>query len=134
MTTTPLAPPPAAPSRVAGAVAARIAAVVVTALVLAAVLVPGRGPALCFLRAVTGVPCPFCGGTTAMVHLGAGRPLEALRVSPLAALGAPLWAAWPALRGQVGPRLERAGRTRVLTALLLVLAASWAWQLHRVLG
>lgn len=102
------------------------------ALVLAALVLPWRPPTLCFLRALTGLPCPFCGSTTAMVELGRGQPLRAVAASPLAALGAPLWVLWPVLRRHLSAvRLSRSTRRRVLLA---VLAAAEAWQLERFFG
>ena len=106
------------------------------ALVLGVLVLPWRPATLCLLRAVTGVPCPFCGGTTAMVQLGRGDLGAALAASPLVVLGAPLWVAWPRVRpALVRWRDAAQGRRR---ALLLagagVLAASEAWQLQRVLG
>jgi hypothetical protein len=97
------------------------------ALGVAAVVQHVRLPPLCLLRAATGVPCPFCGGTTAMAELGSGRPLSALAASPLAVLGGPVWAAWPALTGRLRPRV-------LVPVGVAVLGASWAWQLVRVLG
>lgn len=108
--------------------AGRAALIAVVAVGLALVHLPGRPATLCVLRAVTGVPCPFCGGTTAMVHLGRADLSGALRASPLAVLGAPFVVALPALRRH----LDRLGRRQQLLAVLCVLAASEVWQLARV--
>jgi hypothetical protein len=133
---TPPAPPsssaPPARLRAVAEVGARLLGVVVAALVLAALVLPWRPPTLCFLRSVTGLPCPFCGGTTAFVRLGEGRPLAALAASPLAALGAPVFVAWPVLRGRVAAWTARVGRGPALAVLLGVLGLSWAWQLVRL--
>ena len=115
-------------------VVARAAAVVVVALALAAVVLPWRPATLCGLRAVTGVPCPLCGGTTAMVQLGSGRPLEALAASPVAALGAPLWVAWPAVRDRARELADAVGRRGVVAAGALAVAGAWGWQLARYAG
>jgi hypothetical protein len=112
---------------------ARAASLVVVAVVLAVVTVPWRPSTLCLLRALTGVPCPFCGGTTAVADLGRGHPLAALGASPLATLGAPLWVAWPALDRRVALWRARAGRRRATAVLLGALALAEAWQLHRFL-
>ncbi len=97
-------------------------------------MLPWRPPTLCLLRGLTGVPCPFCGGTTAMVQLGRGDLLAALQASPLVVLGAPLWVLWPrlgpGLAGRLAPRSLRRAR---LSALAVALLASQAWQLHRLL-
>lgn len=45
-------------------------------------------PSFCPLRAVTGVPCPSCGGTRALVHLVAGDPVSALLSNPGVTLSA----------------------------------------------
>jgi hypothetical protein len=127
-------PPSDAPRSAAARIAGRAAAVVGAALVLAALTLPWRPPTLCFLRSLTGIPCPFCGGTTAMVQLGQGRPLAALAASPLATLGAPLWVVWPALTHRWRRVTARVSRGRLLAAGGAVLAASWLWQLERVLG
>ncbi|RAY14854.1 DUF2752 domain-containing protein [Actinomadura craniellae] len=43
---------------------------------------------LCPLRALTGIPCPLCGGTTVFIELGSGHPVRALLANPVALLGA----------------------------------------------
>jgi hypothetical protein len=112
----------------AGGVAVRAGGVAVAA-VLAAVVHRVHDPGtLCPIRAVTGVPCPLCGGTTVFMDLGAARPGAAIAANPFVFTGmvglvtAPLgsgsrwWAMSP--------------RTR-LRLLLVVLALSWLWQLAR---
>lgn len=113
------------------AVARRAAGLGLTAALLGLLVIPWRPPTLCLLRGLTGVPCPFCGGTTAMVELGRGNPLDALRASPLVVLGAPLWTAWPRLGPAVAARLPRRA---LLVALGMGLAGSQLWQLQRYLG
>lgn len=104
------------------------------ALLLGALVLPWRPPTLCLLRGLTGIPCPFCGGTTAMVQLGRGDLLAALRASPLVVLGAPLWVLWPRLRPALAARYD-ADRLRIalVGGLLAAVALSQAWQLHRLL-
>lgn len=95
-----------------------------------------RPSTLCLLRATTGIPCPFCGFTTAAVHLGHADLGAALAASPLAVatcIGfvlAPFirrsrlashWRAMPPRWRQVVP----------VTAILTILAASEIWQLAR---
>ena len=104
------------------------------ALLLSVLVLPWRPPTLCLLRAVTGVPCPFCGGTTAMVQLGRGDLASAIAASPLVVLGAPLWVLWPRLRPALAARWSpRRLRGALVGGLAVSLAASQAWQLHRVL-
>jgi hypothetical protein len=96
-------------------------------LLLANVHLAGRPSTLCTLRAVTGVPCPFCGGTTAAVRLGSGDVLGAVRASPLAMLIAPVVVALPLLR--VG--LSRVPRRLLQAGVAAALVGSEVWQLHR---
>jgi Protein of unknown function (DUF2752) len=101
-----------------------MAAVVVA---LGAVHVRQRPSTLCTLRALTGVPCPFCGGTTAAVDLGQGDPIAALRASPLAVV---VIAVLPVL-GAVRARLRLPSRAARTAALAIVLLGAEAWQLAR---
>jgi hypothetical protein len=105
----------------------RLTVLLTVAAVLAQVHPKHRPATVCLVREVTGVPCPFCGGTTAAVHVGRADLLGALRASPLAVFGAPVVAVWPAL----GRRLTRVPSHLRLGALLVVLASSELWQLHR---
>jgi hypothetical protein len=118
---------PPLPLRPAPAVAARLVCLLGIAVALAHLHPVGRPSTLCALRALTGVPCPFCGGTTAAVRIGAGDLAGALHASPLAVLAAPLVAALPMLRSW----LSRLSRPAALTALIMVLGGSEIWQLYR---
>ena len=101
----------------------RTAGLVLAVAVLAAVHLSGRPSTVCGLRALTGVPCPLCGGTTAGVRLGHGDVLGALRASPVAVLGAVGFALEP-----LG--LPSLGRYRWLFVNLVALGAE-LWQLAR---
>jgi hypothetical protein len=85
-----------------------------------------RPPTLCLLRATTGVPCPFCGTTTAAVRIGRGRLLAGLAANPFTVLGAALVVLAPVLAGRlhVPPRV-------VPWLLTCGVASAWAWQLAR---
>ena len=114
-------------SRAARASGVRLAGLLVAAVALAQVHPRGRPATLCLLRRLTGVPCPFCGGTTAAVHVGRADLVGALRASPLALLGAPVVAMLPLVRDTLR-RLPAIARLGALAAALL-----WSelWQLHR---
>lgn len=84
------------PSGRARLVPAAIASTVLVLLLLAA----GRrsdwpvGPPPCFLRTVTGIPCPGCGGTRAFASLAQGDAARAFAHNPLVVAAAGLVAAW----------------------------------------
>jgi hypothetical protein len=98
------------------------------ALVLIAATVHVRRPStLCLLRSTTGVPCPFCGGTTATVRLGHGDVGGALGASPLAVL---MLAGWPLLPVVRTPGWWASRRVR-RAVILLILVGAEIWQLGR---
>jgi hypothetical protein len=105
----------------------RLGVLAALAVLLAQVHLPGRPSTLCTLRALTGVPCPLCGGTTAAVHVGRADLLGALRASPLAVLGAVVAVAVPLVREWIAALPRRS----VPAALIGALALSELWQLHR---
>lgn len=91
---------------------------------------------VCPLLMLTGIPCPFCGGTHAGVDLGRGHPLAALRASPLAVSGAVVVVMLPALRRTWLARRWRqlpAGTRSLLSVagIVTALALSELWQLVR---
>lgn len=108
-------------------VGVRVVALAAVVVVLAAVHLR-RPPTLCLLRATTGVPCPFCGGTTAAVDVGHGHLGAALAASPL---GVALLAGWPLLGTVRAPQWWWRHRSRLIAAVLAVLALAEIWQLHR---
>lgn len=97
----------------------------------------GRGLP-CPLRALTGVPCPFCGLTTATVALTHGEWADAAKANPLAYAGAaatigiaPILVA--RTLGKLPPPKPLSARNRRLIAAgaIAVTAGSWLYQLHR---
>jgi hypothetical protein len=68
----------------------------------------GHAIPVCLIKTVTGIPCPSCGTTRAMVTLMQGRLTESVLQNPfgvLLALGAvvfPFWIAVDILRGTSG--------------------------------
>jgi hypothetical protein len=99
---------------------------VLVVVVLGGVHLRHRPATFCLLREFTGVPCPFCGGTTALARLGAGHFRESLAASPLALL---MVALAPVAGVVQGPWTRRPALTRTL--VIVVLVASEMWQLNR---
>jgi hypothetical protein len=112
----------------------RLTALAVAALALANLHVPGRPATVCPLRALTGVPCPFCGGTTAAAHVGHLDLLGALRANPVAVVGAIVAAGMPAVlavKARYGGWPSWVTRRTVGGAIACTVAFSEVWQLFR---
>lgn len=105
------------------------------ALVLAHLSISGRPATLCPFRAVTGIPCPVCGSTTAAVRLGHLDLVGAMRANPFAVVAGVVLAIAPLVVRSTKSRTPKSLtphiRTR-LTALCVAIAAlSELWQLFR---
>jgi Protein of unknown function (DUF2752) len=110
----------------------RLAVLGVAAVTLGAVRIPDRPHTLCLFRAVTGVPCPFCGGTTTAVDVGRGNLGAAVVANPLVFIGAIVLvlAATPFGRHAVKSwrALPTTSKVMLSTTVLIV---SECWQLAR---
>ncbi|HEV2372315.1 MAG TPA: DUF2752 domain-containing protein [Streptosporangiaceae bacterium] len=92
----------------------------------------------CPLRTLTGVPCPFCGMTTATVSIthgdwagaGGANPLVYL-VAALLAVTAPVMVARAAGLTAAPKPWPAAAKRRTVLVLAGVVAMSWLFQLHR---
>ncbi|MDN3354571.1 DUF2752 domain-containing protein [Actinomadura sp. DC4] len=83
---------------------------------------------LCPLRALTGIPCPLCGGTTVFIELGAAHPVAALLASPAVVFGAIGLATAPLGSGRRWWALDSRIRAWIIG---VALGLSWVWQLAR---
>lgn len=112
---------------------ARLTAIASGLLVLAWLPMPHT---VCPLLMLTGVPCPFCGGTHAGIDLGRGHPVAAVRASPLAVCGAVAVIILPMLRKtSLAERWRqlptKARNTAAITGIVAALAVAEVWQLVR---
>lgn len=106
----------------------------VTAMAIAAVGAAGihrvNDPGvLCPLRAVTGIPCPLCGGTTVFIEFGSGRPVQAVLANPVALAGVIGVAVAPLGAGGRWWALQPRTRAWLLGSALV---GSELWQLVRL--
>jgi hypothetical protein len=90
----------------------------------------------CNFHAVTGIPCPFCGMTTAFAHMARGQVSEALLAQPVGAAGfVACVALLPiAIAGLLAGKdalgaVRRLPWGRLSKALVAMLAASWAFKI-----
>ncbi|MEO3785363.1 DUF2752 domain-containing protein [Actinocorallia sp. B10E7] len=115
-------------SRPVGMAAGRIAAMAALAVSVAfahGVHDPG---VLCPIRALTDIPCPFCGGTTVFIELGSGHLLRALAANPLVFIGAMVFAVAPLGLGARWRTWKPQVRAWILGTAI---AGSGIWQLVR---
>lgn len=113
----------------------RVAVGAVAALAVANLHVPGRPATLCPFRALTGLPCPFCGGTTAVVKLGHFDALGAMRANPVIVLGALVVATMPAVMAfrssRPVARWPAFSPRTIRVAIAIAVVFSEVWQLFR---
>lgn len=109
-------------------VALRVGAMAVVAVVVAVVHRAHNPGILCPVRAITGVPCPLCGGTTVFMELGSANPAGAVQANPFALAGAIGLAAAPLGAGRRWWAMSPRTRAWIIG---VALALSWLWQLAR---
>jgi hypothetical protein len=92
----------------------------------------------CVLKATTGLPCPFCGGTRAVVFAARGQWVASLVMNPLGVLlvvGGPLLALWLGLCAATGRDLGLGAADRFLSRrstvprFLTFVLALWVWKI-----
>ncbi len=100
---------------------------------------------VCPFRIVTGIPCPSCGTTEAIVLAAKGQIAHALAVNPLVSVASvmvtlfPLWVIFDLVFKKSSflkfyLQVEKILKIRIVAsiAILLVLAV-WAWNIYRIL-
>lgn len=100
---------------------------------------PGSDTTVCLLKNVTGIPCPSCGSTRALVALSSGDLSGIFRYNPIGMiiaailLVAPFWIAFDLLTGR---RTLASGfiafehfvqRKWVAIPAVVLLVANWIW-------
>lgn len=101
------------------------------------------GVTVCPFRNVTGIPCPSCGTTEAVVHAVRGEIWEAITINPLVALASlmlvifPIWVAIDLIRKKESFLIffvfaEKTLKMRwVAASAILIILAVWAWNIYR---
>ena len=94
----------------------------------------------CVLKRTTGIPCPFCGATRAVVSAAHGEWRRSLTLSPVGILlvgGGPLVALWRGLCAATGRDLglraigRRLSARAVVRGVVGLILALWAWNMVR---
>lgn len=100
---------------------------------------------VCPFRIVTGMPCPSCGTTEAMVLAAKGHIIQALTVNPLVLVASfiitvfPLWVIFDLIFKKNSFltfyfRVEKILKIRIVAAMAILLVLTvWAWNIYRIL-
>ena len=96
-------------------------------------------PLGCPFKAITGLPCPGCGGTRAFVALLHGQFMEAVMTNPLSVLLiffliiAPAWLFVDCWRGTKTLQRVMMGKWPVWAIILvaIIIAANWIWNIYK---
>jgi hypothetical protein len=108
-----------------------------TALVFVLGVVYFQIPIACPFKAITGIPCPGCGGTRAFIALLHGHIWEAITINPLSVLlilcllVAPVWVFVDCLRGTktLDRVLKYQWPTWSIIVMAVVILANWIWNI-----
>lgn len=84
---------------------------------------------VCPLRLLTGIPCPFCGSTSAVMALGTGDLGAAVRVQPMTVLAAGILVTAPTGWYRAWRYVPHRRRVALLLGAVVL---SWAYQLVRL--
>jgi hypothetical protein len=106
-----------------------VAGIAWVALVTVFVLIKPAGSeaTLCLFRNATGLPCPTCGSTRAVLAVVDGRLLDAVLLNPLMFVATVIGAVWLA-----GGRIYSKNRSSPFwIGMGVLLAVNWAWVIAR---
>lgn len=98
-----------------------------------------EGKAFCSFQAVTGLPCPGCGGTRAFYRLFQGEILQSMVYNPVVVAGVAAYLHYMTVMTLRRRRLVvRDYKRRLLVQyelyfVAVVLVAQWLWKLCRIL-
>ena len=96
-------------------------------------------PWRCPFKMLTGLPCPGCGGTRALVELLHGRFTEALWLNPVSVLVivfaviAPVWLFVDCCRGTHSLQRVMKGQwpIPVICVAVVITIANWIWNIYK---
>lgn len=106
-------------------------------------ILPSDGHSICFFKNVSGLPCPGCGTTRAMLALFSGNVAQSLLINPLAliAMLAFIGTAVCFIIDQIkGTRYLEQGWAKysltmkqpiALATVLIAIALNWAWNISK---
>ncbi|MFL9843332.1 DUF2752 domain-containing protein [Flavobacterium rhizosphaerae] len=98
---------------------------------------------LCLFKNTTGLPCPGCGSTRAVLTLAQGHVIKAVLINPLGIfialfmLIAPLWLGYDLFTNKntyhkAYHKTEEVLKTKwVIAFFVIATAANWLWNIHK---
>jgi len=102
---------------------------------------PGNPFTLCFIKTITGIPCPSCGTTRSIMCLAHGDVYGAVKMNPLGLVSAsimllvPLGLVYDLLSGKslvfksFNLAIETIRKKWVAAVLIALVAANWIWNI-----
>ncbi len=104
-----------------------------------------KGRTLCFVRNITGYPCPACGTTNSVEEILGGRYQSALHINPLGYVAIAALVLLPLIIGvdiisgrrmmySIYTNFDNTMKQRpvLLVAVLLLLLINWIWNLYKM--
>ncbi len=96
----------------------------------------GSEATLCLFRNATGLPCPTCGSTRAVLAAADGRLRDAVMLNPLMTFAVLIGVVWLTVCVGFARRVEldltRPARGLAWGAMAVLLGANWVWVIARL--